>query len=387
MNRTTTHSMRGLRLASLAALCLWPLAAQTPPPSGAYGWLANVYETDQHGQTGGTVLGVMQIDEAGHVTGTYAFQGRDSVNPAEVVESGSVSGTYTVIYYGVGVLDLTFDDGFNLVLAAVTTDGGQTLQFTSFATGAGNIVLRGSPQSLTGNLPAALLFTGLKDVTGGINLAVQRGAPDARVFTGGGKTASGTATCPDGSAGDWTASVENVTIAASTAGNNGPAEGNFLLSALTKACGDDGWQTLSGLVTGSFAPAGNVLMLRNNGTIIRGTAKAIRGVSLAGTYGLQSDFWPYPGGFLANLTFDGAGGVTATFISGSANGEFATADRTGKYLINEDGSGTIQFNTPTGEPGGPSYSIVVVDDGAGFLFLRTRANPQWSVSFGLARRQ
>jgi len=389
MNPTRNHFMRGwLRLASLAALCLWPSAAQTPPPAGAYGILLNFYEMDQAGWTGGAGIGVMKIDEAGHVTGTFRFQGRDSVDASRPVETGSFTGTYTVVYYGVGLLELTFPEGFQLLFAVVTTDGGKTLQFTSYATGAGNVALRGSPQSLTGTLPAALLFKELRDVTGGISLTVQRAAPSAIVFTGGGKEASGTATCPDGSTGQWTASVENLTIAAVTGGNNGPAEGNFLLSANGKVCGGEfDWRTLSGLVTGSFAPTGNVLVLRNYGSIVRGTARAIGSASLAGTYGLQSDFWPYPGGFLANMTFDGAGGIFGTFIAGNANGEFSTGDRTGKYVIQDDGSGTIEFNTPTGEPGGPSYSIVVVDDGAGFLFLRTKANPQTSVSFGYARLQ
>jgi hypothetical protein len=390
MNRKTTHSVRGwMRLALLAVIGLWPLGAQTPAPSGTYGFLANIYEMEQAGWTGGAVIGVLKIDEAGNVTGAGTFQGRDSVNPSQQVGPVNFTGTYTVIYYGVGVLEMIFEDGYKAVFAVVTTDGGQTLQFTTFATGAGNPALRGGPQplTLTGGVPAYLLFPQLRDVTGGISLVVRRGSPNANVFTGSGATAGGTATCPDGSAGEWTASVENVTIAASTAGDNGAMAGNFLLSANTKSCGEEGWKTLSGLTTGSFLPSGSVLLLRNFGSFIRGTAKAIRGVSLAGTYGLQSDFWPYPGGLLANITFDGVDGVSATFINGNANGEFTAADRTGKYKINDDGSGTIDLNTPTGEPGGPSYSIVVVDNGSSFLFLRTKANPQFSVSFGLARLQ
>lgn len=377
--------MRGAwHLAALSTVCLWPLAAQSQAPIGSYGFLINEYRMDTAGQSGGAAVGVMNIDEAGKVTATVTFQGRDTVNPASAVETGRLSGTYTNISEGVGILELTAEDGFRLTLAVVTTDNGQALEFISPTSGAGIPVVRGSDRSLNGGMMASLLIDGVA-ATDVIPLSVRRSdTAGSAVFTGGG-SASGKMTCQDGSTGDWTVSVDNLTIALRGVAP-GPKAGDYLLSAWTKACGDQGWRwtTLSGLVTGSFAPTGSVLRLGNNGSIWSGTAKAIQGRSLGGLYGLHSNFWPFPGGQVAVLHFDGEGGVRGTFIA-SADRDFGVADRNGTYSIQDDGSGTLDFNTADGQPGGPSYSIVVVDNGAGFLYLRRGANVQGSVMFGSAR--
>lgn len=383
MNAKMNPIMRGAWcLAALSTVCLWPLAAQSQVPIGPYGFLINEYRVDTAGQSGGAALGVMNIDETGKVTATVTFQGRDAVDPASAMETGRLSGTYTSISEGVGILELTAEDGFRLTLAVVTADNGRTLEFISPASGSGTSFVRGSDRSLNGLLFTSLLIDGVP-ATDAIPLSVRR--PDttgSAVFTGGG-SASGKMTCQDGSTGDWTVSVDNLTIVLRNAAS-GPVAGDYLLSASTKACGDRGWTTLSGLVTGSFSPNGSVLRLLNNGSIWSGTAKAIQGRSLDGLYGLHSSFWPFPGGGVAVLHFDGEGGVRGTFIL-PAERDLVAADRTGTYSIQDDGSGTIDFNTPDGQPGGPSFSIVVVDNGAGFLYLRRGANVQGSVMFGSAR--
>lgn len=368
----------------------WPAAGQSAVPAGSYGFLANANQMDTAGWTGGALVGVMNISESGEVTGTITFQGRDTVDPASQLGSSSFKGSYSAGSDGYGTLEMTFEDGFRLKLAVVATDGGRTLEFISPAAGAGNVTLRGSGgpgQPLTGKLPAALLLDWAAPA-GSIDLSVRSSAgPGATVFTGRAEAATGTAMCPDGSSGEWTIGVENLTIAAIPAGNNGQAlAGNYLLTAGTSACGDRGWTTLSGLATGSLTPTGMVLTLRNYGFIVTGTARAIKGGSLKGSYGLQSSASPFPGGSIGVMTFDGEGGVSST-VAGFVNGEFTTSKNTGTYSVEADGSGKINLNTVAGEPGGPSFSIVVVDDGAGFLFLRTRANPQGNVMFGHARLQ
>lgn len=374
----------------LAALAVpWPSAGQSAVVAGSYGFLANAHQMDTAGWTGGAFLGVMNIGEDGNVTGTLTFQGRDTVDPASQLGILAFKGTYSAGADGAGKLDLVFDDGETSSLAVVTADGGHTLQFISPAFGGANIVLNGSNLSLTAALPASAIVQGAE---GFITPKVQRpDSPGATVFTGGGETASGNVTCGDGSSGNWTITVENLTVAATGAGNNGQAlAGDYLLTATSEACGDRGWHTLSGLVAGNFTPTGLRLNLRNNGFIITGTAEAIKkeikGGSLKGSYGFQSSASPFPGGSIGVMTFDGEGGVSTTVV-GSGNGEFTTSKNTGTYSVEADGSGKINLNTAAGEPGGPSFSIVVVDDGAGFLFLRTRANPQGNVMFGHARLQ
>jgi hypothetical protein len=310
------------------------------------------------------------------------------LDPASQLETAAFKGSYSSDFVGAGTLKLIFEDGFSVTFATVTTDGGQTLEFISPATGVANVQFRGPGgpgQSLTGALPAALIVEG---AAGSIDISVQRSAAGgewAQYFGRAG--GSGTAACPDGSTGDWAIAVENLQIATINTGNNGQAlAGNYLLMASSKACGDRGLKTLSGLVTGSVTPTGLVLMLRSNGSIISGTAKAIKGRSLKGAYGFKVNFSPYPFGQLGVMKFDGEGNVSVSVV-GSGNGEFSTAGLTGTYSIDPDGSGKINFNTQTGQPGGPTYAIVVTDDGSGFMYLRTGVNPQYSVVFGTARLQ
>lgn len=370
----------------LSALALSaPLAAQSKAPSGTYGFVGYANQMDTAGWTGGAYLGVMKIGEDGSVTGTLTFQGRDTVDPASQLGTAAFTGTYSSGADGIGTLRLVFDDDDEFSFAVVTADGGQTFHFNSPAFGAANIVLTGSNLSLTGALPASLIR---ENFNGTISLKVDR--PDSRgatVFTGR-AAASGDVTCGDGSSGKWTINVESLTVAAIGAGNNGQAlAGDYLLTANSEACGDRGWHTLSGLVTGNFTPTGLRLVLRSYGYLHSGTARAIKGAALKGSYVLQPNFSPFPAGAVAIFTFDGEGAVSATFVS-SGNGEFTTTKVTGKYSVNEDGSGEINFNTPVGDSGGATFSIAVVDDGAAFLFLRTRANPQGgNVQFGVARAQ
>lgn len=371
------------QLAALTAVCLWPLAAQTQEPKGAYGFLINEYRLDSGGKSGGVALGVLRIEEGGSVNMKFTFQGRDPMDPASAQETGELRGTYTSISEGVGILEVTDAEGFQLTFAVVTTDNGQTLELISPVIGSGTPVLRGSDRSLNGLLFTSLLFDGAA-ATDAIPIAVQRPNSGGKVFTGGG-SARGKMTCPDGSTGDWTVSIDNLTIAVEAVAN-GPTVGNYLLSASLETCGDHRWTTLSGLVTGSFGPPNSVLRLPNNGSRWSGTAKAIRGRVLNGLYSLHSSFWPFPGGRTAVLHFDGEGQVRGTFI-GSVERTFNTFDLNGRYSIQDDGAGTIDLNTTDGQPGGPSFSIVVVEDGAGFLYIRKGVNPAGSVEFGHARAQ
>lgn len=369
-------------LAMLATVCFWPVAAQSQAPAGKYGFLLNEYRMDSAGRTGGAGVGVVDIDGAGKVAGSVTFQGRDPVDPAANAGTFRFGGSYTAISEGVGILELDFEDGFRLLLATVTADHGQTLELMSPNFGSGNSVVRGSDQTLNGLLFVSRVIEGAGP-TDAVPITVRRPNANSKVFTGGG-SASGKMTCPDGSVGEWSVTVDNVTIALEGVHNNGPAAGNYLLAASTKFCGNEDWTTLSGLVTGSFAPAGSVLRLQNNGSVWSGTARAIQGRSLQGLYALHATTWPFPGGNEMILYFDGEGGVRGTVIF-PVEREFGAMDWIGTYAVGDDGSGTINLKNADGQPG-PSFSIVVVENGTAFLFIRTGANPQGgSVMFGQAR--
>src|SRR5262245_26745035 len=61
----------------LAALGLTPLVAQTPATSGSYGFLVTVNALDTGDNNGGAAIGLMNIDDAGKVTGKFTIRTRE----------------------------------------------------------------------------------------------------------------------------------------------------------------------------------------------------------------------------------------------------------------------------------------------------------------------
>jgi hypothetical protein len=117
-------------LLTLTLLCSLA-AAQSSSLSGSFGFLLN--------HSGGlAVLGVMNFDGAGNVTGSYTGRsngGHPQSNP------GTFTGTYSSMPNGVGVkpgsVTIALDMGVTLSLDMVVTDGGQGLQLVATNAGGG----------------------------------------------------------------------------------------------------------------------------------------------------------------------------------------------------------------------------------------------------------
>ena len=362
---------------------LLAVAAQSTSPSGSFGFVAGVSQLDSSGDNGAAFLGLINFDGAGNVTGSATIRPRDT-NPQNAQAIPSFTGTYSSNPDGTG--SVTF---LGLTLAMVATDGGQGLQLTGAAgcspCGA-DVPLQLQGTSLSGALPMGVFFRG---AMGSIPLSLSDvtkagSGPTSLVYsTTALATGSGTAQCRDGSTGNWSASVRTVTLAV-----NGGA-GNFLASADGIVCGQVDFETLSGLVYRTTGPGGetNLVLHAISGGVVNGIARAAKGGSLNGSYGVQLNYSPYPAGTVGVMTFDGAGNVAASFtnVGGTLSGP-ATATFTGTYSTNPDGSGTINLKTASGQAG-PTFAFVITDAGSQLLLLRTDANPGFNLSFGTARLQ
>jgi hypothetical protein len=116
------------RLLSMLVLTLTLLcssaAAQSNSLSGSFGFLLN--------HSGGlAVLGVMNFDGAGNVTGTYTARS----NGGHPQSTGTFTGTYSSMPNGVGLkpgsIIIALDMGTTVSLDMVITDGGQGLQLVA----------------------------------------------------------------------------------------------------------------------------------------------------------------------------------------------------------------------------------------------------------------
>jgi hypothetical protein len=386
-----THQTRIFpRLVSGVVLTLatvYSIAAQSTTPSGAYGFVINAFQIDSNGATGGALVGLMNFDGAGNVTGTATLKPRNTNAQDAQPFPATFTGTYSSNPDGTGSAKLAFDVGFGTTFTMVTTDGGQGIQLlsTDCANCGANVNLQKQGSSLSGALPMGLFFQGamgnipisLSDVT------KSNGGPTSFVYASDLATGSGTAQCPDGSTGTWTASVRTVTLAVS----NG--SGNFFASADGIVCGRPDFETLSGLVTPNFGPGGAITyVLHGSGFLISGIAGVAGGSSLNGSYGVQLNYSPFPAGTVGLMKFDGAGNVAASLTSVVGGSSSAgTVTLTGTYSINSDGSGTINFKAASGQGAGPQFAFVITNGGSQLLLLRTDINPAFDVAFGTARLQ
>jgi hypothetical protein len=387
MNYQTRVCPRLVSVLILTLTLVSSVAAQSTTPSGTYGFVINAFQMDSNGSNGGALVGVMNFDGAGNVIGTATLKPRNTNAQNAQAGPATFTGTYSSNPDGTGSAKLAFDAGFGATFTMVTTDGGQGIQLmsTDCSNCGANVNLQKQGSSLSGALPMGLFFQGamgnipisLSDVT------KSNGGPTSFVYAADLATGSGTAQCPDGSTGTWTASVRTVTLAV----NNG--SGNFFASVDGILCGQGDFETLSGLVTTSFGAGGAItLVLHGPGYLIGGIARVAGGGSLNGSYGFQLNYSPFPAGAVGVMKFDGAGNVAASLTSvGGGNSSAATATLTGAYSINSDGSGTINFKAASGQGAGPQFAFVITDGGSQLLLLRTDNNTAFDVAFGTARLQ
>src|ERR1022692_1241083 len=166
---------RQLSIRLLALMLLCGAAAAQSGPSGSFGFVANANQGDSAGQNGGALVGIMNFDGAGNVSGNAIVKSR-SPNGGDGPVPTTFTGTYTNNPDGTISTTLAFDIGFGATFAMAPNDGGQGYQFLSTDTpGANDLLFQGQGPALSGPLPIALFLQG---ATGNVPLTLT-GAPIA----------------------------------------------------------------------------------------------------------------------------------------------------------------------------------------------------------------
>lgn len=107
-------------------------AAQSTSPSGSFGFLINAAVSNKFPNTTGlAILGVMNFDGAGNVTGTYLYEVDANSPTAPKTTRGSFSGTYSSNPDGTAGMSIALDDGINLTIAMVAGESGQSLRLVA----------------------------------------------------------------------------------------------------------------------------------------------------------------------------------------------------------------------------------------------------------------
>jgi hypothetical protein len=104
------------------------VAAQSMPPSGSFGFLINSWLDPQTSDSGTGLLGVMNFDGAGNVTGSVTFQRGSTSTKAAATSVAPLIGTYSSNPDGTGSVTVTLGGVLTFTFAMVITDGGQGFQ-------------------------------------------------------------------------------------------------------------------------------------------------------------------------------------------------------------------------------------------------------------------
>jgi len=102
--------------------------ASAPPPSGAFGFLVSASYNDPSQSNGRAILGLMNFDGAGKVTGSYTSE--PDTQP-DHTNAGTFTGTYSTNPDNTGTVTITLDMGTSLTFAMAITDGGQGIQLAA----------------------------------------------------------------------------------------------------------------------------------------------------------------------------------------------------------------------------------------------------------------
>jgi hypothetical protein len=127
------------RVASVAFAAVLVLAlmcsvahAQSKSLSGSFGFLLNSSVARTSNDSGTAILGVMNFDGAGNVTGSYNVQIGDSADtPGGQSLAGNFTGTYSTNPDGTSTATLNLDAGISFTYALVITDGGKGLSLVT----------------------------------------------------------------------------------------------------------------------------------------------------------------------------------------------------------------------------------------------------------------
>jgi hypothetical protein len=128
------HFRIAVRLTALLAFALFmtgTVDAQVAPPVGHYGFVLNATFNFPFLRGGVAILGVMNFDGAGNVSGPYALEvGTGGVNPSQSI-AGTFTGTYSANPDGTGTVSIALDDGENLTLIMVIDNNSRSLQLAA----------------------------------------------------------------------------------------------------------------------------------------------------------------------------------------------------------------------------------------------------------------
>jgi hypothetical protein len=103
-------------------------SAQSVPPSGSFGFLIDASYNDPSQTNGSAILGLMNFDGAGNVTGSYTSE---PDTQADHTNAGGFSGSYSDNPDGTGSISITLDTGTTFTFATVMVDGGQGLRLVT----------------------------------------------------------------------------------------------------------------------------------------------------------------------------------------------------------------------------------------------------------------
>ncbi len=128
MNR---HFKSASRLASILIPMLTlvgGLSAQSTSLSGPFGFLLNVSYSNPSDVGGTAILGLMNFDGSGNVSGSFTLEyGSGGSLPVETIP-GTLTGTYSTTSGGAGSMTLALSNGMSLVLDMVIDGSGHGLQ-------------------------------------------------------------------------------------------------------------------------------------------------------------------------------------------------------------------------------------------------------------------
>ena len=134
------------RLVSVLVLALAPMggfAAQSGSPSGPFGFVLNASFDNPSNQGGVAILGLMNFDGAGNVSGPYTLElGSGGAGPVQTI-TGTFTGTDSTNPNGTGSITIALDIGANLTLAMVIDDGGHGVQLVVTSCSGGGCSLSG----------------------------------------------------------------------------------------------------------------------------------------------------------------------------------------------------------------------------------------------------
>lgn len=361
-------------LGSVLFLAVSVFAQSGPSLNGSYAFLANVKEYDSFGDTGGAVVGILNFDGAGNVSGTAALKARTGEPLESNTASSPVRGTYTMNPDGTANANLDFTDfGFSAKLAVVITDGGKGIQFVDGPGSTGplafplalNPILQGAPEAVRGVLPADFFLQRFRpgaQAAGTIPLLLNRTYNDgvAIYSLAAPATGSGTATCPNGTAGNWSATIPTTTVVMRN------TSGDFMMPVLISGCGGQSSRNYAGLANLNITPNGTSLVLHLTGSYSSGTGRTTTGAPPQGVYGVQLLGEPFPNATMQTMNFDGSGGITSSGI-----GPAGTIALTGTYTANADGTGTISFVQNANPTAVQTFAYVAADDASTIYLVRT----------------